>query len=212
MEYIDINNEKMEIIGRCSREEAHQKGLWHQTFHCWIVCRKAEKQYLIFQRRNSRTNVYPNFFDISASGHLISGEKPENGVRELEEELGFSVEYKALIPLGIRCSVSKIGTITEKEFCHTFMYEHNTPLMDYKLKYSEIGGLIRMEIAGGLKLFAHEIDQLEVDGCRVCKDGKLTPLSLTVTRNDFVPCHDPCYLKMLIMAERYFNNSKYLAV
>ena len=36
-EVLDIFDAKMNQIGTASRDEVHQKGYWHQTFHCWIV-------------------------------------------------------------------------------------------------------------------------------------------------------------------------------
>ena len=38
-ELIDIYDEKMNLLGTATREQAHREGLWHTSFHCWIVRR-----------------------------------------------------------------------------------------------------------------------------------------------------------------------------
>lgn len=35
-ELIDIYDEKMNLLGTATREQAHREGLWHTSFHCWI--------------------------------------------------------------------------------------------------------------------------------------------------------------------------------
>lgn len=41
-ELIDIYDEKMNLLGTATREQAHREGLWHTSFHCWIVRRSPE--------------------------------------------------------------------------------------------------------------------------------------------------------------------------
>ncbi len=36
-ELIDIYDEKMNLLGTATREQAHREGLWHTSFHCWLV-------------------------------------------------------------------------------------------------------------------------------------------------------------------------------
>lgn len=41
-ELIDIYDEKMNLLGTATREQAHREGLWHTSFHCWIVRRSPD--------------------------------------------------------------------------------------------------------------------------------------------------------------------------
>lgn len=36
-EVFDVLNEQMIKVGEATRQKVHGQGLWHQTFHCWIV-------------------------------------------------------------------------------------------------------------------------------------------------------------------------------
>ena len=95
-EILDIYDAKMNHIGTASREEAHKFGYWHQTFHCWIVRREKGKNYVLFQIRDKEKQDAPNKLDITAAGHLKSGETKEDGLRELSEELGICANIDQL--------------------------------------------------------------------------------------------------------------------
>src|SRR4051794_1911294 len=110
-ELLDVFDDNMELIRKAPRAEVHAKGLWHQTFHCWIVRAAHDGQYVLFQRRGPTKKVFPNTLDITAAGHLQSGETVEDGIREVNEELGISARYGDLIPLGIKFDVAQIGPI-----------------------------------------------------------------------------------------------------
>ena len=118
-EIIAVFNENMEQIGTAPRQQAHDQGLWHHTFHCWIVRKEGDRKFLLFQRRGENKKAFPNVLDITAAGHIMADESVEDGIRELEEELGLSVDHSQLLDLGIRCEVVKLPNMINREFCHT---------------------------------------------------------------------------------------------
>jgi len=87
MEYLDIFDELFNPLepAKASIDDVHKKGLWHQTFACWIV--NPQKETVLFQLRGVRNRIDPGSFDASSSGHLKAGESPADGFRELSEEL-----------------------------------------------------------------------------------------------------------------------------
>ena len=36
-ELIDIYDSEMNLLGVAMKSQAHDEGLWHKVFHCWIV-------------------------------------------------------------------------------------------------------------------------------------------------------------------------------
>jgi isopentenyldiphosphate isomerase len=58
-ETLDYLNDNRQVIGKATRHEVHQKGLWHQTFHCWIIGFENEHPYLLFQRRSLEKHNHP---------------------------------------------------------------------------------------------------------------------------------------------------------
>ena len=73
------------------RDEVHQAGDWHRVFHCQIATIRNGVPSLVLQRRSDQKAAFPGLLDLSAAGHLSAGESPTDGVRELAEELGFSL-------------------------------------------------------------------------------------------------------------------------
>lgn len=215
VEYLDIFNENMEATGVASRDEVHSKGLWHQTFQCWLMREdvKNNKKYVLFQRRSPHKIVYPNLLDITAAGHIMSGETAEEGIRELEEELGVKADFANLIYLGIRVEVAIIGNVFNREFCNTYFYPSNLPLNDYTLQLNEVTSLVEIEISDGLKLFNGEISSVTARGFEVTKDNIKREIEISVGLGDIVPRNlDKYYLKVFVMAERYFNGKIHLMI
>lgn len=210
-EILDVFDDNMRLIGTASRREVHQKGYWHQSFHCWILSRR-HGDALLFQRRGPDKKVYPNTLDITAAGHLLAGETVSQGVRELNEELGLNARIEDLTHLGVRCDVAVIGSVTNREFCHTFFLEDSRPLREYNLQSDEVAGLVMMRISDGLRLFGGEAHRITVTGVQVDADGIKRDIELQVGIGDIIPRLDRYYLKILIMAERYFAGSRYLGV
>ncbi|MDL2274677.1 hypothetical protein LJC22_00940 [Desulfosarcina sp. OttesenSCG-928-G10] len=211
-ENLDIYDEKVNKIGVELRQEVHKKGYWHKTFQCWIISQSGDKRYVHFQKRGPHKTICPNKLDITAAGHLLTGETFEDGIRELNEELGLDIKFNEIIPLGMRCNVAIVGEYIEREFSEVYLCECNTPLNEYKLKIEEVAGVVKIEINEGMKLFSGEIEKCQGIGFFIDEDGKKTESVCEIKADDAIQCLDRYYLKIMIMAERYFNNQQYLAI
>ncbi|WP_017812284.1 NUDIX hydrolase [Paenibacillus shenyangensis] len=143
VEILDVFNEQMQKTGTATREEVHAQGLWHQTFHCWIVSGSAETGWkLLFQLRHPDKETFPDKLDTSSAGHLMTGESPEDGVRELEEELGIAVTFSELTYCGTHRDEYRISEhYMDREFTHVYLYVCDHPLEDYQVQHSEVTGL-----------------------------------------------------------------------
>ena len=210
-EYVDIFDESYNKIGVETKETAHEKGLWHQTFHCWLFRREKDHIYLQFQRRSANKKDSPLMYDISAAGHLQAGECKEDGVREIAEELGVEVDAASLIYLGIRASEYRYKEIHNKEFSHVFMMETPYKIEDYTIQEDELDTLIEMELEDGFKLFSHEVNSIECNGMSVQR-GEKSFHKIKVSYEDFLPRIDAYYRRVLIMMERYVEGKRYLAI
>lgn len=210
-EILDIFDDKMNHIGTADREVVHKEGYWHQTFHCWIITKHDGRGYVLVQKRASCKKTEPNKLDISAAGHLLAGETKEDGIREVQEELGISTQFSHMIDLGIRVSSSGVpGIKCNKEFCHVVLLEDNTPLYEHCLQENEVSALVEIPIDEGLKLFSGEESSICVKA--LIEEGQKRIDIIKITVNDFIYRIDPYYLKIFIMADLYFKGSKYLAV
>jgi isopentenyldiphosphate isomerase len=211
MEILDIFDVQMKHIGTAERNEVHTKGYWHKTFHCWIVRSENEKGNVIFQIRDKAKDDEPNKLDITAAGHLEAGETPEDGLRELREELGVTINYDKLHFLGIRINASESGNKVNNEFSHVYMFRDDRKLEEYKMQKNEVSGLVEISIDEGLKLCAGEVSSVK---CKVIRaiDGKTVSSMESIKFEHFIPRIDSYYYKVFIMAERLLQSNHYISI
>lgn len=177
------------VIGKRSRDEVHEKGYWHETFHCWIV---AEGR-LHFQKRSRNKKDYPGLYDITAAGHLLADESVEDGLREVEEELGLVFSLGELIDEGIiPCEMVQPGMI-DRERCHVYIAQCGHDVWDqYALQKEEVAGVVAADLQEAIAFLKGETDELMVEGFEITEDGRKLPLRHRAGRADFVG-HDAGY-------------------
>lgn len=99
-EILTIFDEAGSRTGTAPREEVHRLGHWHETFHCWFISKDQEIPCIYLQLRSEQKHDYAGLLDITAAGHLLANETVEDGIREVQEELGLEISFEELIPLG----------------------------------------------------------------------------------------------------------------
>ncbi|WP_159887920.1 NUDIX hydrolase [Paenibacillus puerhi] len=186
-ELFDIFDERMKPIGTASRAEVHAKGYWHQTFHCWLWREWEGEVQVLFQLRHPEKDIFPDLLDISCAGHLLTGESVEDGVRELEEELGVAASFHDLIPCGVFASEKVIAAdCIDREFSHVFLHRHDQPLEQYTLQADEVTGLYALGLDQLELLAARKLSQVDIRGVRPSGEGKLIPDMRRADLVDFV--------------------------
>ena len=205
-EHFDIYDEALNHIGVKPRAAVHRDGDWHQVFHCWVVGRDAEGEFVILQKRGPAQDAYPGKLDISAAGHLVAGETVRDGLRELHEELGLRVDFEDLIALGRRVGIAREHGLLDRQICHVFLYECSQLLPDYIYAATEIDGLLKLRLADGLRLLAGEVD------CVTAEAHGLGAEAIIITRDDFIDSIDNYVYKALLVAKRYFAGETQLQI
>ena len=120
-----------------SKNEAHNKGIWHGSIHILIINNKKNKTLL--QKRCAEKKLYPNTWDIAVGGHISAGEDDiTSAKRELEEELGLNPE---------KLKIEKVDRITEKlinngvisnEYVSIFVVYTDIDINDINLQVEEV--------------------------------------------------------------------------
>jgi len=210
-EVLDIYDASLRPLGKMEREEAHRTGQWHRTFHCWIV--DVSRLRLIFQTRSFASKTHPGKLDISAAGHLETGETVEQGVREVEEELGISVNFADLVAAGDRVEVSDSLTgVKNREYQSVFFLSTKLTLADFVPDPKEVAGLAALPIRQAIDLFTGRIASMEVETVTVEPNGKLTPGRRRIEVSDFIPRIQRYYLAASIAAERVCDGNRDIAI
>jgi len=212
-EVIDIYDANLQLVGKMDRLEAHLKGHWHKTFHCWVVNGQNEG-LILFQRRSSEMVNFPNMFDVSAAGHLEAGENVEQGIREVSEELGLPLSIGSLHSLGYRVEVAdQSNGQLNREYQAVYMLRMDAPLSEYRPQVEEVSGLFWLKINDGLKLFSSSLSKAAMEGIlhnSVTNEWEETTRVVTVA--DFLPRIQNYYLTACIMGERLVENRFPLAI
>ncbi|MBM6618908.1 NUDIX hydrolase [Bacillus suaedaesalsae] len=180
-------------IGTATREDVHRQGLWHETFHCWFVSKEQDKNFIYFQLRSKVKKDYPNLLDITAAGHLLAHETTEDGVREVEEELGIHVSIQDLTFLGILKYEVMRGELIDRELAHTYLYEYKGSFDDFQLQIEEVTGMYRADFTSFIELITGEITELHIDGFELNEVGEKVNFEKKVTMNSFVPHEESFY-------------------
>jgi 8-oxo-dGTP pyrophosphatase MutT (NUDIX family) len=197
-ELLDILDELGRPTGEVAwKSEAHRRGLWHRCFHCWIAGVDAGFPYLLVQRRDAAKDTWPGYLDVTAAGHLQSGEEPiGGGLRELEEELGLKVDPARLLPLGTRRIEQEIPGGCDREFHEVFLLFDPTPPEDLRLQEGEVEAVLRIGLSDAEALG----DRAGVPAVEYA-EGMVS--STRVHLSDFVPDEDD-YLRQVAGAARRF--------
>ncbi|MFP7492714.1 NUDIX domain-containing protein [Terribacillus saccharophilus] len=146
MELLTIFDEQHREIGVKEREEVHRDGDWHETFHCWFVEHDGTELYIYLQQRSLNKSEFPGKYDITAAGHLENGETPvTGGLREVQEELGVTLQESELFYKGIIQEELFAKNLIDREFCHQFFY-YLEELPDILLN-EEVIQLVRMKVS-----------------------------------------------------------------
>ncbi len=94
MEYLDVVNEKDEVIGKETRPDVYKKALGHRVVHIFVFNEVGE---LALQLRSATSSYRPHHWGSTAAGHVQTGETYEEAAkRELEEEVGIKAPIEFL--------------------------------------------------------------------------------------------------------------------
>jgi isopentenyldiphosphate isomerase len=191
------------LIGR---DDAHATRVWHGAFHCLMIYGREGRGYALFQKRSDEKKIAAGMFDVSVGGHYSAGEDARSaGPREIREELGMTIAFPDLVPLGRRVFVYSFAPdLSEYEFQDIFLLPLENRPKTLILQEGEVDAVLDMEIEKGVELFSGTI--ASVTGRLTGING--TEATVSVTIADFVPCEDRYYLKLLQRARRYLQGDR----
>ena len=203
MEMLDIFDQDHNYLGTCEKKEVHARGLWHQVFGCLFIDSELNKVYLQYKSSGHNDVAALNKIDISVGGHLSAGETIEDGIREIKEESGLIIEYKDLIPVGMRLIDKFINeNYIIREFSYLHILDTKYDLNTLKSQDGEVLYFIEFDIDELISYFTS--DREKITG--------LTPEGIkTFNRKDFIQAYiedDKLYLNYLLLAKQVINKEQ----
>lgn len=196
-ETIRIFDEQGNGLGVASRDEVHQVGHWHETFHCWFISQGDEHTHIYFQIRSESKKDFPNLLDITAAGHILAHEKVSDGIREVKEELGIDLSYTELESLGVIPNSIIREDFIDNEFSHVFLYKNKKSMDVFQLQREEVWGLVKANFNDFYELWLGEKNEIQVEGFKLDHHGHKSPLNMSVGKEHFVPHHEAYFSTIL---------------
>ena len=143
MEYIDLIDKNGNLRNETAeRKEIHKNGLLHHASGL-IIVRKLNGgggYQLLSQQRSFKKDKNAGLWDMSASGHVPSGESPlDSLIREVDEELGLSIKPEKLKLLGKfwRNEIYSPSFI-ENELDYIYVTELNVDINNISIQKEEV--------------------------------------------------------------------------
>ncbi len=94
VEFVDIVDEKDEVIGRCSRDEAHSGGLRHRTVMFFAL---SPDNNILVTKRTKNKDFFPEYRSVVMGGHVRAGDSYEEALKqEVKEEIGTFGDYQEI--------------------------------------------------------------------------------------------------------------------
>ncbi|MBT2571344.1 NUDIX domain-containing protein [Planococcus sp. ISL-110] len=196
-EKIRIYDEQGIQQGIADRKAVHENGYWHETFHCWLAGRQGNRNVVYLQLRSEDKKDFPGLFDITAAGHLLADETVEDGIREIQEELGIQVDFTDLTPLGMIKDQIALPGFLDNERCQCFLYQDLENVdVRFELQLEEVSGMAKLDFEALEDLFAGKEERVDIEGFEILSDGSKRIFNRAISLKDLVP-HSPVYFEKI---------------
>ena len=138
METIDIINERNEVIGQTTKDEAHKEGILHRVVAILLCNDKGE--YFIPSGSATKPGEEGKLYH-SAAGHVMSGETYlQAASRELREETNIHIDEKYFSFLGeYQFEATRAGKQINERF-EVYKTEYRESLGDIILNDEQVDG------------------------------------------------------------------------
>lgn len=165
-EYFDVLNSNGEYTNdTASREECHKKGLYHKAVV--VIVLSTDNKKVLLQKRSANKKLWPNLWDITAGGHVLSGELGyEAVIRETKEEIGIDIKKEELEFIGTTTSETIKGDIINRHFNEYFIVHKDIDINDITLQEEEVQDIKWLEKEEVIRRIKNNYEDLtEKFGC-----------------------------------------------
>lgn len=137
-EYFDVLDENGYKTGQVKpRSAVHRDGDWHAAINVFII---NERDEILQQRRAPNKDSYPNMWDLSCGGHVVTGEDfLTAAARELNEELGIKINPQNLKFLGqFKTNSRPKPDFINNSIENVYVLDTTKGISDFKIQKEEI--------------------------------------------------------------------------
>ena len=201
-ELIDIYDSDMNLLGVATESQAHQEGLWHKVFHCWVI---SEDGNVWLTAGPVNQSFVAGLLDIFCEGAVNVGETAKAScLRKLDEEFGLHLKEYDLVKMYTQ-KVIFDEPYHNREFCPTYLYKTQAKLFDLKLQPAAACCIYEADIQELTDLFFDDVKKISLQGIKRTSKGYKN-IKKMVSKNDFSPRGDKFYQKALTTLLRFIDN------
>lgn len=144
MELFDVLDENgMYTGGIANRQICHEEGMRHKAVAVFII---NSKNQVLLQRRSEKKKMWPGLWDISAGGHVLTGEFGyQAAIREVKEEIGIDITEKDMIFIGATISETFNSGYSDRHFNEYYIVKMDIDETKLVLQEEEVSDIIWMD-------------------------------------------------------------------
>ncbi len=143
LDVLDENGEYTNAIA--SRKECLKRGLVHKAVVVFVV--SSDNKKILLQKRSSTKKMWPNLWDITAGGHVLTGELGYQAViRETKEEIGIDLEKESLEFIGVTTSTVKTNDCIDSHFNEYYIVHKDIDINEITLQKEEVQDIKWFEV------------------------------------------------------------------
>jgi isopentenyldiphosphate isomerase len=213
-ELLSIFDENERPLGQATSKLAHKIGLWHQSFHAWVIGHDDKGiPFVILQQRGRMKRDFPNCLDISVAGHYRAGEGIEGGVREFKEELGIDVDSGDLVLVARRTIDECLDNgVVNREFQNIYALIQDSGLERYRPGYPEVSAIYQCQLDKLRSVLDGTLEQFECSGLAAdAPDGIFYRTRRKVALGDLIPSSHHYLSAVLTRLNRLLNEGVVIA-
>jgi len=139
-EKFDVLNELGEFTGEiATRDECHSKGLWHRAVYAFIIDKDSN---VLLQKRSANKKLWPNKWDVTVGGHVLTGEIGREALRrECKEELGIDVSDDEIKYFICTRSIYNKNNYINNHYDECYLITKDVSIEDIKLQEEEVSDI-----------------------------------------------------------------------
>ncbi|MDO8503077.1 MAG: NUDIX domain-containing protein [bacterium] len=128
-EYVDIVDESDEVVGKTSKQEAHEKGLLHRAVIAEVI--GTDGKWTLVKHSPDRQD--PGQFVSPIGGHVEAGETAEQAlIREAEEEYGLTGNVDFILKGKVTFNRTVIGRRENHRFIVYEIHSDKPPVLNHE--------------------------------------------------------------------------------
>lgn len=144
--------------------QAIADGDWLGSIQIWLYT-TGEEPSLIYQRRTLKGTWAPGKLDVTAAGYYEQGEQGLDGLRELREELGITLQPEEVQFFGRKINVNLDSLGRERRSVSNIYFAEYHGLLDgIHMHDGELEGVFFLPLRKLMRLFKGEIKTFQAEG------------------------------------------------